>query len=223
MAEPTYVFSVNTSDTTTVAKQPLTASDTLRFAGASGVTDPITAPAVGYYKVADKLWLDTSSTDYEVTRAEGGGTTATYTSAMGWTLNKDDYIIIQATVDGESAVGDLTCWDDGNYNTTAREILNGTALMAHSFIRAVCTHDNVTTATLSTDDSSTIPSTYDTTQADTTTTHQLQGSTYSITQSAALTLNYEHRYVIHAYIPADAVNGEGTAHQCKLVYTYYYT
>ena len=222
MAAPTIVWYINTSSNDTPSWTTIGGSDTIRFTGPDTVADssfdPVTAPTSGY-KVAEELWLDATS-DAQCGRYQGGGATASYGSAPSWSLtNTGDYIAIQAQTNPETAAGNLTAWDTASHSTTAKEILNDMNGSAYSWLRAGETANNVSHSASSS--GSSLPSGYST-QTDATTTFQLKGSTYSITNSAACSADNETRYIIHCFVPHDASAGT-SGHDPVLTYTYYYT
>ena len=201
-------------------------SSTLTFAGgdaASGSLTPVTAPADGYYMVANTLWID-DTTDSECPRYEGGGVSGTYGGAgalSGSLTNTGDYIAIHASGAAESSAGTLTFWDDNTHTTTAYEILtdpNWSGTANTCWLRMCMTRENVTFATDST--GSTIPSAYEN-QKDDTTTYQYKGSS-GLLFGSALSDGNTNRIAMHAFVPHNG--GAGTSgHTPILSYKYYYT
>ena len=222
MAAPTYVWHINNSVTSTPDWNTILddTNDNIRFTGAGGEADPITAP-VADYMVANKLFFhDDDSTDYECLMYQGGGQAGVYDAAPSWTIdNTCDYIAIQATVNSESAAGSLTLWDDNNYNTTANEILQDVDWdsTTQCWLRTGQSADNVTHSATT----ASMPTNYDT-QTDKTSTYQIFGSGSTLDASAALSTDNEHRYIIHCFVPHNAGSGI-SGHAWVYAYTYYYT
>jgi hypothetical protein len=217
MAAPTITWTIYS----TATWYDIGGSDTIKFTGPDTVADtswdPVTAPASGY-KVADELWLD-ASTDRQSTQYEGGGATAAYSASPNWTLNNDDYMAIEITVNPETSAGNLTAWDTSAHSTHTSEILNDMNGNNYSWLRAEFTENNVTidTAPDNNEDSAGYKA-----QTDATTTYQLKGDTYSIDAAGACTAGNANYFMIHCFVPHDASAGT-TGHTPVLTYTYYYT
>lgn len=213
MAEPTITFQIYSS-----GWQTWGSGDTLKFCGSGGISDPVTVPASGEFKVADKMILD-ASTDYECTQYEGGGNTGAKGSGTPLSaISNDDYIQILVSTNPETAAGELTLWDDTNYNTTNNEILTDSDWSNYCWIRMAETGSNVTGTNAP--DNAGVPSGYKS-QTDSTTTYQYKGST-KLTFSSACAAGKGNRIVMHCFVPDNA--GAGTSgHTCVLTYTYYYT
>ena len=217
MAEPTITWTIYN----TATWYDIGGGDTIKFTGPDTVADTswdeVTRPASGY-KVADELWLDAAS-DRISTQYEGGGAAGVYTAAPAWTLNNDDYMAIEVTVANETSAGNLTAWDTSGHSTTAKEILAGTTNMAHSWLRAEFTQNNVAidTAPDNADDSVGYKA-----QTDVLTTYQLQGSTYSQDAAGACTAGNANYFMMHCFVPNDAV-ASTTCHEPVVTYTYYWT
>ena len=218
MAAPTITWTIYETDTW----YDIGGAETIKFTGPDTVADTswdeVTRPASGY-KVAEELWLDHTSADRQSTQYEGGGATATYGVAPNWSLSNDDYMAIEITVNPETSAGNLSAWNTSSHAATTKEILAGTTNMAHSWLRAGFTENEVSIDTAP--DNADIPGGYEA-QTDATTTFQLQGSTYSQNAAGAVTAGNANYFMFHCFVPDDA--GAGTVgHDPVLTYTYYYT
>lgn len=221
MVAPTILIKINTGTEGTPTWTTVGASDTITFTG-SGSSDtdlrPVPRPAgANKVHIADELWVDTG-TDLECSIYEAGGDEVGdyVTDIFSTALTNTNYIAIQADTNPESQAGELEAWDDDNYNTTLKEVLNGTGeLSGHSQLRAGETGSNVTPASAG----GSIPGTYDS-QTASDTTYQLQGSTRSITFSQVLTAGNQNRIICHCFTCADSTAGQETI---ELTYKFYYT
>lgn len=203
----TVKFYINTASVITPVWQECTSATPgkFTFTGVGGIGNAITAPATGYYRVADEFHLN-ETIDYECGKYQGGGTDTAYDSAVGWTLNKDDYIAIEITVQVESSAGKWTFWDTTGHTTTAYECLQDTDWdsTTQAWIRVVETASNVT---LASDSDDSVPAPYSA-QTDKTSTYQTYGTTNQITFTSAVgTLGNCNRIMCHALVPHNATNG----------------
>lgn len=223
MAAPDIVFKFNSGSEGSPTWTDILAGEIITFTGAgssAGDLKAIPVPEGGnLIHIADECWID-KGTDTEVANYKDGSEGQDHTSYSTdfFTVNPSDTNIfaIQADTNPEAQAGELEAWDDTSYNTTAKEILNGTAgLGVHSQLRACETASNVTPATAG----GTIPGGY-LTQGGQTATYQLLGSTESLTFSSSLTAGNQNRFIMHLFVLDDSAAGSETV---ELTYKYYYT
>lgn len=221
MAAPTISLSYNSGTEGSPTWTAIAGGEIITFTGSgssAGDLKPIPVPTgSNVVHMADELWID-KGTDAEVTLYDGGGGDATTFVADIFPSNPSNTNIfaIQADTNPESQAGELQAWDDTGYNTTAKEILNGTTnLGTHSQLRAAETASNVAPGA----GAGSIPAGY-LTQGAQTTTFQLQGSTRSITFTTALTAGNQNRFILHLFVVDDSTAGAETV---ELTYKYYYT
>ena len=220
MAAPTIVLKYNSGTEAVPVWTDILGGEVITFTGAGssdGDLKPIQRPASGIY-VADELWID-KATDAEITLYDGGGQGAAYAADI-FTVNPTNTNIfaIQADTNPETQAGQLEAWDTTSYAATTKESLAGTTNLPHSFWRAAETGSNVTPAS----GAGTMPAGY-TSQLDTTTTYQLEGSTNFITFTTALSAGNQNRFVLHIIIPDDATNPTEANRTVELTYHYFYT
>jgi len=222
MAAPVITMAYNTVDSETPTWLAIGASEVITFTGAGssdGDLKPITRPIAGV-RVADELWID-KATDAAVLHYDGGGQEVGDFATDVFTANpvNTNVLAILASTNSETSAGILRAWDDTNYNTIIEESIAGTANMAHSFWRAIETGSNVSVAS----GAGTIPAAAYQNQIATLTTYQLQGDTFELQFTTALTAGNQNRFVLHLLIPDDAVNLAQASMTISLTYHFFYT
>ncbi len=223
MAAPVISLSFNSGSDASPTWVAIGAGEVITFTGAgssAGDLKPIPVPTgSNLIHLADELWND-EATDTEISIWKDGSEGQDHTSYSTdfFTVNPTitNVLAIQGDTNPESQAGVLEAWDDTGYNTTAKEILNGTTnLGVHSQLRAAFTASNVTTGA----GVGAIPGAY-LTQGGTTTTYQLQGSTRTQTASTALAAGNQNRIILHLFVVDDSAAGVETI---EFTYLYYYT
>ena len=221
MAEPTITMEYNDGSDAVPSWTTIAGGEVITFTGpgsSDGDLKPITAPIAGV-RVADELWID-KGTDAEVSLYDGGGQEVGDFVTDVFTINPaiTNIFAILASTNSESSAGILRAWDDTNYNTTALESLTGTTNMVESFWRACETASNVATSAAE----GSIPGAY-LTQTANTTTYCLEGSTYELQFTTALTAGNQNRFLLHFLLPDDASNPVEASRTVEINYHYFYT
>ena len=221
MAAPTITIEYNDGSDASPSWIAVGAGEVITFTGpgsSDGDLKPIARPiGSNLVKIADALWIN-KGTDDEVTLYDAGGQEVTSYAVDMFPTDPTitNLFAIQATTNPESQAGELEAWDDGSYNTTAKEILNGTgSLGVHSQLRAAETASNVVVGA----GVGSMPGAYQSQTAQTTT-YQLQGSTRSITFTSPLSAGNQNRITLHLFVVDDSAEGAITV---ELTYHYFYT
>lgn len=226
MAAPTILFKYNdvTGDNDATVWTTIAGGEVITFTGtgsSDGDLKPIQRPdATGNaIRVADELWIN-KGTDDEIGLYDAGAQEVANTTTDIFTSDptNTNTFCIQADTNPETQAGEMEAWDNGSYNTTANEVINGTAstLIGHSQLRMAFTGNEIAPTTTT---SGTIPGAYLTQTAETIT-YQLQGSSRIQTAAGALTAGNQNRFIIHLFIVDDSTAG---ADVCELTYRYFYT
>jgi len=223
LAAPTITIRYNDGTEGTPTWSEVVGTSTIVFTGpdsSDGTMDPITRPAAGV-RVADELWIETTGTDVQNTIYDGGGQEVGDFATDVFTANPSNtnVMCVQASTNAESSAGILRAWDDNTYATVAEESIAGTTNHVESFWRACETDSNVASSGART---GTIPGAY-LTQTANTTTYCLEGTTFELQFSTALTAGNINVFLLHLLIPDDATNPAEAARTISLTYHYFYT
>lgn len=223
MAAPVITINYNDGTEGTPTWTEIVASSSINFTGpdtVDGTMDPITRPAVGV-RVADELWIVTTGTDVQVSLYDGGGQEVADFVTDVFTANptNTNILAIQASTDPETSAGVLRAWDDNTYSTTGEESIDGTSNMVESFWRACETDSNVADTGART---GSIPANYLTMTANETE-FALEGTTYELQFTTALSAGNINVFLLHLLIPDDATNPAVAARTISLTYHYFYT
>lgn len=226
MAAPVILFKYNDVATDTSATNWITIAggEVITFTGAGssdGDLKPIQRPdATGQaIRIADDCWIN-KGTDAVIQLYDAGGQEVATTGEDIFPSNptNTNTWCVQTDTNPETQAAEFEAWDNGSYNTTNNEVINGTSttLIGHSQLRVGLTANNEAPATTT---AGTIPAAY-LTQFGTTTTHQVQGSTRIQTAAGANTAGNQNRFIMHLFIVDDSTAG---ADVCELTYRYFYT